>query len=113
MELSAGHPDGAVARLPEELRAEGARLLGAQGGSPAARLGMLAGDGSPDAVRRCAVEALDRWQEHADDPLAPRAVRDAVAAVVRSLEAVLAELDAVPSADGMPSAVAGTQPLAG
>ena len=107
VELTAHHPDGAVGRLPEELRAEGARLLGADGGSPAARLGMPGRDSAPDVLRVAAVEVLQRWQAHAEDPLAPRAVRDAVEAVVRSVEAVLAELDAVPSAAD------GAQPLAG
>jgi hypothetical protein len=86
---------GVLAALPEELRAEGARLLGADGGAPAARLGERGEEElPPDQLRSAALTALDRWRAQAEDPLAPRSVREAVDAVVESLEAVLAELDA-------------------
>ncbi len=99
---------GVLAALPEELRAEGARLLGAEGGSTAVRLGVTEEqDVAPDVLRTAARAALDRWQEHAEDPLATRAVRAAVEAVVESLEAVLAELDAPRSVP------AGVQPASG
>lgn len=82
-------PDGILAALPDPLRAEGERLLGADGASAATRLG-LAG---PEELRAAAVAALDRWLAHAQDPLAPRAVRTAVGAVVESLEELLAGLE--------------------
>jgi hypothetical protein len=79
--------------LPPALRAEGERLLGADGPEAAARLG-LPGDAAPEDLRAAAVEAMARWRDLARDPLAPRATRDAVAVVVHSCEALLAELDA-------------------
>ncbi|SOC53343.1 50S ribosome-binding GTPase [Blastococcus aggregatus] len=98
--------DGALGDVPAGVRAEAARLLGAGGGSVAARLG-LPEDTPPEALHTAALAALDRWQAHGDDPLAARAVRDAAGAVVRSVEAVLAELDEASSAG------AGPQPAAG
>jgi hypothetical protein len=99
---------GVLAALPEDLRAEGARLLGAEGGDLAVRLGRTAeGDTAPVALRSAARAALDRWQAEAEDPLADRAVREAVDVVVQALEAVLAELGASSSVP------AGAQPTAG
>ncbi len=100
-------PDGLLAALPEHLRDEAARLLGAAGGSPAARLGLAEEDPAPDELRAEAGAALDRWQALATDPLAPRAVRDAVGRVVESLEALLAELESAGSV------APGVQPAAG
>lgn len=107
--LTAPHRLGGVlAVLPDELRAEGARLLGADGAAPAARLGATGEEETePEVLRAAARAALDRWHAQAEDPLATRAVREAVGAVVEALEAVLAELDAACS---VPS---GVQPAAG
>jgi hypothetical protein len=77
--------------LPPELRAEGERLLGAEGTGPAARLGLPAGT-PDDALRQAALEALARWRTAADDPLAGRATADAAEVVVRACEALLAAL---------------------
>jgi energy-coupling factor transporter ATP-binding protein EcfA2 len=78
--------------LPEELRAEGERLLGAQGTDPAARLGLPAGT-PDDGLRQPALDALTRWRDAAGDPLAGRAAADAAEVVVRACEALLAGLD--------------------
>ncbi|TFV54062.1 GTPase [Geodermatophilus sp. DF01-2] len=83
---SAGSP------LPADLRAEGERLLGAEGTAPAARLGLPAGT-PDDELRRAARAALGRWREAADDPLAGRPAADAAEVVVRTCEALLAGLD--------------------
>jgi hypothetical protein len=98
---------GSEAELPTALRAEGERLLGADGPGAAARLG-LPEDSSPDDLRAAALRALERWRDQAADPLARRATRDAVAVVVHSCEAILAELDA-----GEPSAAGSAQPESG
>jgi hypothetical protein len=78
--------------LPVELRAEGERLLGAEGTTPAARLGLPAGT-PEDVLRQAALEALARWGDAAGDPLAGRAAADAGEVVVRACEALLAGMD--------------------
>ncbi len=78
--------------LPPLLRAEGERLLGAEGTGPAARLGLP--EGAPDdELCAAAAGALARWRTAADDPLAGRATADAAEVVVRACEALLAGLD--------------------
>ncbi|HZH21319.1 MAG TPA: dynamin family protein [Geodermatophilus sp.] len=78
--------------LPADLRAEGERLLGAEGTGPTVRLGLP--DGTPDGeLRTAALEALARWRDAADDPLAAREAADAAEVVVRACEALLAGLD--------------------
>jgi hypothetical protein len=84
---------GSEEALPADLRGEGERLLGAEGSAAATRLG-LPEDAAPEDVRTAAVQAMTRWRDRAADPLARRATRDAVAVVVHSCEAILAELDA-------------------
>jgi hypothetical protein len=83
---SAGSP------LPETLRPDAERLLGAEGTTPAARLG-LPEDADPAELHAAARTALDRWRAAAGDPLAARATADAAALVVRTCEALLAGLD--------------------
>ncbi|MBB3086330.1 dynamin family protein [Geodermatophilus sabuli] len=78
--------------LPEPLRPDAERLLGAEGTTPAARLG-LPEDADAAELRGAARAALDRWRAAADAPLATRATADAAAVVVRSCEALLAESD--------------------
>ncbi|MGY1622357.1 dynamin family protein [Geodermatophilus sp. SYSU D00965] len=93
--------------LPEERRPDAERLLGADGTGPAARLGLPEDTAHAD-LRAAARAALDRWRAVAGDPLAGRASADAAAVVVRSCEAVLAELDGWPgSAPGAPAEGAG------
>ncbi|SFF04530.1 dynamin family protein [Blastococcus tunisiensis] len=101
--VAASEEDGV---LPAELRTEARRLLGAHGGSPATRLGLV-DHASEQELRSVAVETITRWQARGADPLAPRATRDAIAVVVHSCEAVLAELD------GPRSGLPGAQPGAG
>ncbi|MGR6966745.1 dynamin family protein [Geodermatophilus sp. URMC 61] len=86
--------------LPPELRAEGERLLGAEGTDPAARLGLPAGT-PDDVLRQAALAALARWRTAADDPLAGRAAADAAGVVVRACEALLAG-SGVSAAGGRP-----------
>jgi hypothetical protein len=88
-------PSGPGDGLPEPLRAEGERLLGADGTGVAVRLG-LPEDTPPEQLRAAAVDALTRWRSEAADPLAGRRAREAVEAVVRSCEATLAALDGFP-----------------
>ena len=78
--------------LPGPLRAEGERLLGAEGAAPRERLGLPA-ETPAEAVRAAALGALGRWRAAAADPLAPRATVDAIELVVRSCEEMLAGLD--------------------
>jgi GTPase SAR1 family protein len=99
-------PDGPLAALPGELRDEAARLLGAEGSSASDRLG-LQEDAALGELRAAAAAALDRWQASGADPLAPRAVRDAVGTVVESLEGLLAELGAAGSVSPDPQPAAG------
>jgi hypothetical protein len=75
-------------RLPEALAGEAERLLGDLGADPVARLG-LATDAGPDEVRAAAIDALHRWQEHAENPLLGRAAADACRSVVRTCEGLL------------------------
>ncbi|MGY1743730.1 MULTISPECIES: dynamin family protein [unclassified Blastococcus] len=86
--LARSGPDGP---FPPGLRADAERLLGGEGTTPAARLGLpaTASDGERTAAARA---ALARWREAADDPLADRAAADAAGVVVRSCEALLAGL---------------------
>ncbi|GAA1250921.1 50S ribosome-binding GTPase [Pseudonocardia aurantiaca] len=79
---------GAV-KLPVEALQEAERLLGADGGAAAARLGLEA-DAGPDELWAAALDALARWQRRAESPLSTRAVSDVARLVVRSCEGVLA-----------------------
>ncbi|MGY1811180.1 dynamin family protein [Blastococcus sp. SYSU D00820] len=94
--------------LPAELREEGRRLLGAAGTTPAERLGLPAGT-PEEALRTAARAALARWTAAAADPLAERSAADAAAGVVRSCEALVAELEG----DWEGSAGGGAEPGAG
>jgi hypothetical protein len=87
--------------LPMALRAEGERLLGAEGPSAAARLGLPAG-ASDDEVSAAALEAIKRWRSEGDHPLAGRRTRDAIDVVVQSCEAILAGLEGRRSAARVP-----------
>jgi hypothetical protein len=91
----------AASPLPADLRGDAERLLGADGTGAAARLGLPEGTPAP-ALRTAVREALRRWREAADDPLADRSAVDAAEVVVRSCEALLAGLDGW-SAAGTPS----------
>lgn len=98
--------------LPPPLRAEGERLLGAEGPDPAVRLG-LPPDATETQLRAAVLEAVARWRTAAADPLASRATLDAIDVVVHSCEALFAGL-AEPAGRGELGSVAGTgQPRTG
>jgi hypothetical protein len=83
---------GAIKLSPEVLD-EAERLLGGEGGSAAARLGLdPAAAADPRAMRAAALDAVTRWQRRAESPLSGRAVSDVARVVVRSVEGVLAQL---------------------
>jgi hypothetical protein len=81
---------GAIA-LPEEVLVEAERLLGGDGGTPFARLG-LEPTAHPQELRAAALEAASRWARRAESPMSSRAVSDVSRLVVRSCEGVLAQL---------------------
>jgi hypothetical protein len=81
---------GAVKLAPDAL-AEAERLLGADGGSAAARLGLDPGTG-PGELRAAALDAATRWKRRSESPLSNRAVADVARQVIRSCEGVLAGL---------------------
>jgi hypothetical protein len=81
---------GAI-KLPPEALQEAERLLGGDGGSATARLG-LEPDATPDEMWSVALDAVGRWQRRAESPLSSRAVSDIARLVVRSCEGVLARL---------------------
>jgi hypothetical protein len=79
--------------VPEHLLPEMERLLGADGTSATARLGLGdAADG--EEVRTAALAALGRWRRVAESPLSSRSLSVAARTVVRSCEGVLADLPA-------------------
>jgi predicted GTPase len=81
---------GAVEMKPDDL-ADAERLLGAGGPAPATRLGLP--DTADDTeIRAAAAEQLTRWQRRAESPLASRDVTEAARILVRSCEAILADL---------------------
>jgi hypothetical protein len=81
---------GAVKLAPDVI-AEAERLLGADGGSAAARLGLDPGTG-PGELRAAALDAATRWKRRSESPLSGRAVADVARLVVRSCEGILAGL---------------------
>jgi hypothetical protein len=81
---------GAI-RMPTEALQEAERLLGGDGGSAAARLG-LEPDAGPDELWSAALDAVARWQRRAESPMSGRAVSDMARLVVRSCEGILAGL---------------------
>jgi hypothetical protein len=74
-----------------ELSAEASRLIGAEGTTAAARLG-LDHQAAADELWGLGTHALSRWQDRADDPLLGPDQRRAATVVVRSCEAILAAL---------------------
>jgi len=80
-----------VVKLPPEALTEAERLLGGDGGVPAARLG-LDPSADPAELAAAALDAAGRWQRRAESPLSSRAVSDAARLVVRSCEGILAQL---------------------
>ena len=74
--------------LPESHHAEAKRLLGADGTTPARRLGLV-DETDPGTLRGVALEALDRWRRLSENPVLSRASADAARTVVRSCEGIL------------------------
>jgi hypothetical protein len=87
--------------LPDELRDEAARLLGAEGDSAERRLGLPPDSTSPAELRLAVENTLERWRTARNDPFAERASVDAIDVVLRSCELVLAGLDGPGSARGV------------
>ncbi|NMH98942.1 dynamin family protein [Pseudonocardia acidicola] len=81
-------------RLPVEAMEDAERLLGGDGGSAAARLGLPPGAGAAD-LRAAALDAVARWQRKAESPMSSRSTADAARVVVRSCEGILMGLGAV------------------
>jgi hypothetical protein len=78
-------------RLPAALEAEAQRLIGMEGTDVSTR---LAADEQATGAQLWALgmQALDRWVEHAENPLFSHAQQGAARTVVRSCEGMLAEL---------------------
>ncbi len=79
---------GGGVTFPAEAAEDAERLLGGDGGSAAARLGLEPGT-SPDALHDAARDALHRWKRRAESPLTGRAAADAARVVVRTCEGIL------------------------
>lgn len=75
--------------LPADLLDEAAQLAGAQGSSPAERLGSATGE---DELLTVASGALEQWRYHAENPLATRSARQAAQTVVRTCESLITQL---------------------
>lgn len=90
LRLLAALRDGRV-RFAVDWAADALPLVGANGTSPAARLGVDHDVSAAELWERGA-EALHRWQEQAEDPGLDLAQRRAARIVVRSCEGMLAEL---------------------
>lgn len=78
---------GAVT-LPRPIAQEAQRLLGEEGITAAARLGLPDGAG-PHDLHRAAVDTLRRWQRHAENPMFGRRTADACRVVIRTCEGML------------------------
>lgn len=80
---------GGGVTFPAEAGDDAERLLGGDGGSAAARLGLDPGT-PPEDLREAARDALHRWKRRAESPLTGRAAADAARVVVRTCEGILA-----------------------
>lgn len=79
--------------LPDELDADARRLLGGTGITVVERLGLDESAHGSD-IHRGLVEALARWQEHAESPVLHAGQRAAARTVIRSCEGMLATVSA-------------------
>ena len=70
---------------------EAERLLGGHGLDAASRLGLADGT-PPELVRTAALEAVERWQRKAENPLTSRDVADAARSLVRTCEGIVSSL---------------------
>lgn len=80
--------------MPPGLTAEVEQLIGAEGLAARERLG-LDDDAPENEVRTRAMHYLDRWRTLSENPLIDRATADVCAVVIRSCEAILADLEPV------------------
>ncbi|MCX6466766.1 MAG: dynamin family protein [Pseudonocardiales bacterium] len=80
-----------VVPLPKDVRSEAERLLGGDGGTPAARLGLDPAT-DPATLRAAALEALAGWQRRAESPLSDRTQVSTARTLVRTCEGLLAAL---------------------
>ena len=85
--------------VPADRREEAERLLGAEGTSPAERLGLPA-QAPPAELGAAAAEAVRRWRGWAGHPAATRPAVSAAETVARSCEALLAGLAGVSAGTG-------------
>jgi hypothetical protein len=67
------------------------RLLGANGMSPSARLG-LPDDATTEQLQAALYDTIDRWRRRAESPMTNRDVADAAQVIVRSCEGILQAL---------------------
>ncbi len=85
--LRAGAVKGVKATETEEME----RLLGAEGGTPATRLGL--DPGAPEGEIRTALQnAIARWQRRAENPLSSRELSDASRVLIRTCEGMLMDV---------------------
>ncbi|MEY2405837.1 MAG: hypothetical protein QOG39_753, partial [Acidimicrobiaceae bacterium] len=68
------------------------RLLGAEGPTPATRLGLEAGAADGD-IRVALQNAIGRWQRRAENPLSSREIADASRVLIRTCEGLLVDLN--------------------
>ena len=80
-----------VVKLPKEAKVEAERLLGGDGGTLAARLGLDAA-ADPAQLREAALAALGGWQRRAESPLSDRSQVSTARTMVRTCEGLLATL---------------------
>ena len=87
--VGSGGPGREHQFVPERMAWE--RLLGANGATPAQRLGLVE-DTDPQTLRAVTMEALERWRRLSEHPVYPRAFKDAARTLVRSCEGILFDL---------------------
>jgi hypothetical protein len=80
-----------VVAMPKDLRTPAERLLGGDGGSPAARLG-LDPAADPAQLREATLAALAGWQRRAESPMSDRIQVGVARTLVRTCEGLLASL---------------------
>jgi hypothetical protein len=86
--LHAGYPT-----LPADLSAEARQLLGGDGLTLPARLG-LGEEPTITGLRHAIISALRRWRDHAENPILDLSARAAANTIVRTCETMLATLHA-------------------
>jgi hypothetical protein len=96
--------------LAPDLTAEAMRLIGGDGITPADRVG-LAEDASAAQVRSEALRSLLSWRTRSESPFTDRATAEVCEVVVRSCEAILAQLHDDSSAPSTTRLVLGPEPL--